>query len=62
VDWNKALVVGAQLVVVCVLGGLVAVGRDSAITDALLAVSGSIVLGLGLPSVVAKIKPTVTKE
>jgi hypothetical protein len=60
-DWNKALVIVSQLVVVCVLGGLVAVGRDSAITDALLAVSGSIVLGLGLPSVVSKIKPPVTK-
>jgi hypothetical protein len=60
-DWNKALVVGAQIVVVCVLGGLVAIGRDSAVTDALLAVSGSIVLGLGLPTVVSKIKPPVTK-
>ena len=60
-DWNKGALMGAQLVVMVVLGSLVAVGRDSAITDALLAVSGSIVLGTGLPAFVAKIKPPVTK-
>lgn len=42
-DWNKAVVIGSQCVVVMVLGALVAVGRDSYITDALLAISGSLV-------------------
>jgi len=41
-DWNKAVLIGAQVVVVVVLGVLVAVGRDSAISDGLLAVSGSL--------------------
>jgi len=41
-DWNKSVLIGAQAVVVIVLGVLVAVGRDSAITDGLLAVSGSL--------------------
>lgn len=43
VDWNKAVVIGSQCVVVMVLGALVAVGKDSYITDALLAISGSLV-------------------
>lgn len=42
-DWNKAVVIGSQCVVVLVLGALVAVGKDSYITDGLLAVSGSLV-------------------
>jgi len=41
-DWNKSVLIGAQVVVVVVLGVLVAVGRDSAISDGLLAVSGSL--------------------
>jgi hypothetical protein len=41
-DWNKAILIGAQVVVVVVLGVLVAVGRDSAISDGLLAVSASL--------------------
>lgn len=56
-DWNKGILILAQCVVVCVLGGLVAVGKDSAITDGLLAVSGSLV-GCSLVSAVAK-KPTL---
>jgi len=52
-DWNKALLIGAQVVVVVVLGVLVVVGKDSAITDALLAVSGSLV-GTSVISAVAK--------
>lgn len=42
VDWNRALLLGAQCVVVVVLGVLVACGHDSAITDGLLIVSGTI--------------------
>jgi len=41
-DWNKSVLIGAQVVVVVVLGVLVAVGRDSAISDGLLAVCGSL--------------------
>jgi len=52
-DWNKGILIIAQCVVVCVLGALVAVGKDSAITDGLLAVSGSLV-GTSLASAVAK--------
>jgi hypothetical protein len=52
-DWNKCLVIGSQCVVVIVLGSLVAVGRDSAITDGLLAVSGSIA-GTGVYQAISK--------
>lgn len=52
-DWNKGILIIAQCVVVCVLGALVSVGKDSAITDGLLAVSGSLV-GTSLVSAVAK--------
>jgi hypothetical protein len=52
-DWNKGILILAQCVVVCVLGALVAVGKDSAITDGLLAVVGSLV-GISLVSTVAK--------
>jgi hypothetical protein len=41
-DWNKAILIGAQVVVVLVLGALVAVGKDGAIQDGLLIVSGSV--------------------
>lgn len=55
--WLQRLMVVGQVVVVAVLGALVAVGRDSAITDALLAVCGSLigtsVLGK-LPSITRK--------
>jgi len=52
-DWNKGILILAQCVVVCVLGTLVAVGKDSAITDGLLAVAGSLV-GTSLVSSIAK--------
>lgn len=59
-DWNKFTVIGAQCVVVVVLGVCVALGHDSVITDALLAVSGS-VAGIGLVQAVAK-KPAPPSE
>lgn len=46
-DWNKAALLMAQCVAMVVLGVCVVLGHDSAITDALLAVSGSLV-GIGL--------------
>jgi hypothetical protein len=52
-DWNKGILILAQCVVVIVLGALVAVGKDSAITDGLLTVVGSLV-GISLVSTVAK--------
>ena len=52
-DWNKLVVLGAQSVVVIVLGVLVALGKDSVITDGLLAVSASIT-GIGLFKTVTK--------
>lgn len=54
-DWNKAAIIGAQCVVVVVLGVCVALGHDSVMTDALLAVSGSIA-GTGLYSTVKVIR------
>jgi hypothetical protein len=57
VDWNRAILIGGQTVVVIVLGALVAVGKDSVITDALLAVSGSLV-GTSLVAAIAKKPPT----
>lgn len=54
-DWNKLVIVGSQCVVVIVLGVCVAAGHNSYITDALLAVSGSLA-GVGLYSQVKIIK------
>lgn len=54
-DWNKCAVLGAQCVVVVVLGVCVALGHNSSITDALMAVSGSIA-GVGLIQTVTKKK------
>jgi hypothetical protein len=55
VDWNKAIIIGSQCVVVVVLGVCVAAGHNSYITDGLLAVSGSLA-GAGLISTVKIIK------
>lgn len=52
-DWNKLVLIGGQSVVVIVLGVLVATGHDGTVTDALLAVAGS-VTGLGLYQTVVK--------
>lgn len=54
-DWNRTITLGAQVAVVVVLGVLVACGHDSTVTDALLAVSGSIV-GIGVIQAVGKKK------
>lgn len=54
-DWNKAVLIGAQCVVVVVLGVCVATGHNSAVTDGLLAVSGS-VAGVGLFQTLSKPK------
>lgn len=52
-DWNKAVVIGAQCVVVVVLGICVLFGHNSSVTDALLAISGSLA-GTGVIQAVAK--------
>lgn len=52
-DWNKAILLAAECVVVVVLGTLVGLGRDSAVTDGLLAVCGAIV-GVGAAQVISK--------
>jgi hypothetical protein len=52
-DWNRGALLLAQCVVVVVLGVCVAMGHNSVITDALLAVSGSIA-GAGLYAQVKK--------
>lgn len=54
-DWNRLSLLGAQCVIVVVLGVLVGLGHDSAVTDALLAVAGSIT-GTGLYQAVKKTK------
>lgn len=54
-DWNRLVLIAGQVVVVCVLGGLVATGHDSYITDTLMVVCGSLA-GTGLyTSVKAKV-------
>jgi len=62
-DWNKLVIIGSQSVVVVVLGVCVIMGHNSSITDALLAVSGSIA-GTGLYSTVKVIrsKPTTPSD
>jgi len=57
-DWNRLVIIGGQSVVAIVLGACVVAGHDSVITDALLAVSGSIA-GAGLISTIKVIKPKV---
>jgi hypothetical protein len=52
-DWNRLGLIVAQVVVVVVLGILVAVGRDSAITDGLMVVSGALA-GTGIYSAIKK--------
>lgn len=54
--WMPRLILGAQVVVVAVMGALVAIGKDGIITDALLAISGSIA-GAGILQAVAKKEP-----
>ena len=46
-DWNRTVIIGAQVCMVIVLGTLVGLGHDSAVTDGLLAISGSIA-GIGI--------------
>lgn len=46
-DWNRLVFTGGQAVVVATLGALVGLGYDTFITDALLAVCGSMA-GVGL--------------
>lgn len=60
-DWNKLAVLASQCVVVVVLGVCVAMGHNSYITDALLAVSGSLA-GVGLYSQVKVIKSKTTQD
>lgn len=55
--WMPRLVLAAQVVVVAVMGTLVALGKDGVITDALLAVSGSIA-GAGVLRAIAGKTPT----
>lgn len=52
-DWNRGALLAAQCLVVVVLAGLVSAGHDSAITDALLALCGSIA-GIGAWQVVKR--------
>lgn len=49
VDWNKLVIIGSQCVVFVGLAVCVVLGHNSAITDALLAISGSIA-GTGIYS------------
>ena len=60
-DWNRAIVLGAQCVVVVVLGVCVAMGHNSAVTDGLLAVSGS-VAGIGVIQAVSKKNSSLRAE
>jgi hypothetical protein len=57
-DWNRAVLLLSQVVVIIVLGTLVALGHDSAITDGLLITAGS-VTGINAYST---IKRTVDKK
>lgn len=52
-DWNKSVLLLAQTVTVMVLGAMVCMGHDSAVTDGLLAVVGS-VTGVSLYQAVVK--------
>lgn len=56
-NWDKLLILGGQVVVVIVLGVLVGTGHNGAVSDALLAVCGS-VAGVGIYQTLVKSKPS----
>jgi hypothetical protein len=60
-DWNRLVIIGSQCVVFVGLVVCVSLGHNSAITDALLAVSGSIA-GTGIYSTVKVIKASQTTK
>lgn len=60
-NWDKLVVMGAQVVVFVTLAVLVALGHNSAITDGLMAVGGSIT-GINLMDSVARVKEKLTKR
>jgi len=41
-DWNRGLLVIGQIVALIVLGAMVCLGHNSAVTDALLVITGSL--------------------
>ncbi len=41
-DWNRGLLVIAQIVAMAVLGAMVCLGHNSTVTDALLVLTGSL--------------------
>jgi len=57
-DWNRLVLLASQCVVVIVLGVLVGIGKDTAITDALLIVAGSITGVNAYATVKSKTPPT----
>jgi hypothetical protein len=59
--WIPRLLVCGQIVALVVLGALVAVGRDSAISDALLAITGSITGSSLLTAAKGKLAAKATK-
>lgn len=59
--WIPRLLVCGQIVALVVLGSLVAVGRDSSITDALLVVSGSLTGSSLLTAAKGKLAAKATK-
>lgn len=60
-DWNKTVVIFAQVIVVVVLGILVAVGKDTYILDALLALCSSLA-GIGVVHTVGNANKTPTNS
>ena len=59
-DWNKATLLGAQVVVFVTLAVLVGCGHDGTIVDAMLAISGSIV-GTGAYQAIKGSKPPTSE-
>lgn len=55
-NWERCLVLIGQIVAVAVLGSLVALGHDSAVTDGLLAACG-VLVGTSLYSAVKRNPP-----
>lgn len=59
--WIPRMLVAAQIVIIMVLGALVATGHDSSISDALLAVTGSLTGSSLLSAAKGKVKAKATK-
>lgn len=59
-DWNRAVIILAQIIVFVALAGLCALGHNSTIQDSMLIIAGSIT-GINLYTIAPSLKVKVLK-